>query len=111
MKKLTLWQKKNIETQNYVCFETFQTFITENNIKVPVDIISQITLHLISLKDNFNFYFLEEMEKFQKNKWVVNLFQDTILTEISTKADEELFDISEDTSLKLKYNRNKLIEF
>lgn len=110
MKKLTLWQK-NIEKQNYDCFETFQTFITENNIKVPDDIISQIILHLISLKDNFNFYFLEEMEKCQKNKWVVNPFQDAVLTGISTKADEELIDISEDTSLKLKFRRNNLIEF
>jgi len=110
MKKLTLWQK-NIEKQNHNCFETFQTFITENNIKVPIDIISQITLHLISLKDNFNFYFLEEMEKYQKNIRVVNPFQDAILTEISTKADEELIDISEDTSLKLKFSRNHLIKF
>jgi len=53
--------------QNYDCFETFQTFITENNIKIPDDIISQITLHLILLKGNFYFYFLEEMEKCQKN--------------------------------------------
>ena len=60
MKKLTLWQS-NIEKQNYDCFETFQTFITENDIKVADDIISHISLHLISLKDNFNFYFLEEM--------------------------------------------------
>ncbi|KAL4148808.1 hypothetical protein QTP88_002960 [Uroleucon formosanum] len=110
MKKLTLW-KKNIEKQNYDCFETFQTFITKNNVKVPVDVISQITLHLISLKDNFNFYFLEEMEKYQKNIWVVNPFQDAILTGISTKSDEELIDISEDTSLKLKFSRNHLIEF
>lgn len=110
IKKLTLWQK-NMEMQNYDCFETFQTFITENNIKIPDDIISQITLHLISLKDNFYFYFLEEMEKCQKNNWIVNPFQDAMLTGISTKADEELIDISEDTSLKLKFSRNNLIEF
>ncbi|KAL4103234.1 hypothetical protein QTP88_018611 [Uroleucon formosanum] len=71
---------------------------------VPVDIISQSTLHLNSLKDNFNFYFIDEMEKYQKNIWVVNPFQDAILTGISIKADEELIDISEDTALKLKFN-------
>lgn len=54
MKKLSLWQK-NIEKRNYDCFETFQIFIAENNSKVSDDIISQITLHLISLKDNFEF--------------------------------------------------------
>ncbi|KAL4131708.1 hypothetical protein QTP88_008982 [Uroleucon formosanum] len=51
------------------------------------------------------------MEKYQKNIWVVNPFQDAILTGISIKADEELIDISEDTSLKLKFRRNHLIEF
>lgn len=74
MKKLTLWQS-NIEKQNYDCFETFQTFITENDIKVVDDIISHISLHLISLKDNFNFYFLEEMKKYEQNSWVVNPFR------------------------------------
>lgn len=65
MKKLTLWQN-NIEKQNYDCFETFQTFITENDIKVADDIISHISLHLISLKDNCNFHFLVEMKNMNK---------------------------------------------
>ncbi|KAL4108255.1 hypothetical protein QTP88_018486 [Uroleucon formosanum] len=110
MKKLTLWQS-NIEKQNYDCFETFQTFITENNIKVADDIISHISLHLISLKDNFNFYFLEEMKKYEQNSWVVNPFQKSISTGISTKADEELIDLSENSSLKLQFSRNNVIQF
>jgi hypothetical protein len=32
-------------------------------------------------------------------------------TGISTKADEELIDVSEDTSLKLNFNRIKLAQF
>lgn len=63
MKKLTLWQN-NIEKQNYDCFETFKIFITENDIKIADAIIRHISLHLISLKDNFNFYFLGEMKKY-----------------------------------------------
>lgn len=110
MKKLTLWQS-NIEKQNYDCFETFQTFITENDIKVADDIISHISLHLISLKDNFNFYFLEEMKKYEQNSWVVNPFQKSISTGISTKADEELIDLSENSSLKLQFSRNNVIQF
>jgi hypothetical protein len=99
MKKLTLWQN-NIEKKNCDLFETFQTFITENDIKVADDIINHISLHLISLKDNFNFYFLEEMKKYEQNKWVVNPFLETVSTEISIKADEEIIDLSEDSSLK-----------
>ncbi|XP_050523920.1 zinc finger BED domain-containing protein 5-like [Daktulosphaira vitifoliae] len=109
--EVALFLKEKTDLQNYDCFETFQTFITENNIKVPDDIINQITLHLISLKDNFKLYFFEEIEKYQKKNWVVNPFQDATLTGISTKAEEELIDLSEDASLKLKYSRNNLIKF
>jgi len=55
MKKLTLWQK-NIENKNYNCFETFQSRKLFENFFY---IISQIIFHLILLKDNFDFYFLE----------------------------------------------------
>lgn len=50
------------------------------------------------------------MKKCQQNNWVMNPFQDTISTR-PTKADEELIDISEDKSLKLKFNCNNLIQF
>lgn len=38
-----------------ILFETFQTFITKNDIKVADVIINHISLHLITLKDNFHF--------------------------------------------------------
>jgi len=63
------------------------------------------------LKDNFNFYFLEEMKKYEQNSWVVNPFQEAISTGISTKADEELIDLSEDSSLKLQFSHNNVIPF
>jgi hypothetical protein len=77
MIKLTLKQN-NTEKQNYVCFETSQIFITKSDIKLAEDIINHISLHLISLKDNFNFYFLEEMKKYEQNSWIVNLFQEAV---------------------------------
>lgn len=63
------------------------------------------------MKDNFNFYFLEEKKKYEQNSWVVNPFQKAISTEISTKAYEELIDLSENSSLKLQFSRNNVIQF
>lgn len=41
----------------------------------------------------------------------MNPFQETISTGILTKADEELIDLSEDSSLKLQFSRNNVIQF
>jgi hypothetical protein len=46
----------------------------------------------------------------QKNR-IGNSFQGDMTTGISTKADEELIDLSEDTSLKLNFNCTKLTQF
>jgi hypothetical protein len=62
------------------------------------------------LKKNFDCYCLEEINCQQKN-WIANPFQGEMATGISTKADEEFIDLSEDTSLKLNFNRSKLTQF
>ena len=38
----------------------------------------------------------------QQKKWIMNLFQSAMTTGISTKADEEHIDLSEDSSLEMK---------
>jgi hypothetical protein len=62
IKKLVLW-KKNIEDSKYDCFETFETFIIENDVKLADGIITEISAHLNALKKNFDCYFLEEIKK------------------------------------------------
>jgi hypothetical protein len=51
------------------------------------------------------------MENCQQKKWIANPFQGDMTTGISTKADEELIDLSEDTSIKLNFDRRKLTQF
>ena len=41
----------------------------------------------------------------------MNPFQPGIKTGISTKAEKQLFDLSEDTLLKMDFNSKKLIQF
>jgi hypothetical protein len=50
------------------------------------------------------------MKNCQQKNWTANPFQGGMTTGISTKADEELIDLSEDT-LELNFNRRKLAQF
>jgi hypothetical protein len=76
-------------------------------VKLADGIISEISAHLNALKKNFDCYFLEEMKNCQQKNWIANPFQVDMTTGISTKADEELIDLSEATLLKLNFNRRK----
>ncbi|XP_063302509.1 zinc finger BED domain-containing protein 5-like [Pelobates fuscus] len=110
-KKISLWER-NIKHQNYDCFETFATFIIENQVTPADDLILVILAHLDSLKKSFDNYFSEEIRNCEKNIWIVNPFRsDDVATGISTVADEELIDLSEDTFLKMNFDRKKLIPF
>ena len=110
MKKLFLW-KNCINNRNYECFETLQTFVMENEVEVDDSVIIDISDHLDKLTENFDNYFQEEMNNLHQKRWIMNPFQPAMTTGISTKADEELFDLSEDSSLKMNFNTRKLIEF
>ena len=110
MKKLFLW-KNYINNRNYECFETLQTFVMENEVEVDDSVIIDISDHLDKLTENFDNYFQEEMNNLHQKRWIMNPFQPAMTTGISTKADEELFDLSEDSSLKMNFNTRKLIEF
>ena len=110
MKKLALW-KNCINNRNYDCFETSQTFIIETETKVSDGIISKISEHLNKLKESFEFYFYEEMNAMQQKRWIMNPFQSAMTTGISTKADEELINLSEDSSLEMNFSTRKLVQF
>ena len=72
-----------------------------------VCIISEISEHLNKLKESFKFYFHEEMNAMQQKIWIMNPFQSAITTGISTKADDELIDLSEDSSLEMNFSTRK----
>ena len=109
MKKLVLW-KNCINNQNYDCFETLQTFIIKIEEKVDDGIISEISEYLNKLKESFEFYFHEEMNAMPQKRWIINPFKPAMTTGISTKADEELIDLSEDSSLEMNFNTRKLVQ-
>jgi hypothetical protein len=111
MKKLLLW-KNNIENKMFGCFESFSNFIIENQIEVDDNIITSISDHLLTLKDNFDSYFLRDMENYQQMKLISNPFQEhDMQNELSIKAKEELIELFEDSVFKMNFNRKKLINF
>lgn len=99
MKKLLLWESC-IKNGKYDCFETLETLIVENQAQPKMNVLSAIAAHLSLLRNNFDTYFGEEMTN-----------QDQLPTNMSTKASEELIDLSEDTSLKNTFNRKQLTKF
>ena len=110
MKKLVL-RKNYINNRNYDCFETLQTFIIEIKSEVDDGIISEISEHLNKLKESFELYFHEEMNAMQQKRWIMNSFQSAMTTGISTKADKELIDLSEDFSFEMNFSTRKLVQF
>ena len=51
------------------------------------------------------------MKVLQQKRWIIDPFQSDMTTGISTKADEELIDLSEDSALKMNFNTKKLAQF
>lgn len=48
------------------CFESFSNCMIENQIEVDDSIITSMYDHLPTLKDNFDSYFLRQMENYHK---------------------------------------------
>ena len=88
------------------------TITIENQIEVDDSIITSISDHLQTLKDNFDSYSLSEMENYQQMKWISNPFQEHDMTSgLSIRAKEELIELFEDSVFKMDFNRKKLISF
>jgi len=80
---------------------------------VDDSIITSISDHLHTLKDNFDSYFLREMENYQQMKWISNFFQEHDMTNgLSVKAKEELIELYyEDSVFKMNFNQKKINTF
>ena len=73
-------------------------------LKVTSSQISAISAHCNAFKDNFDCYLLEEMKNCQQTNWIAHAIPSDMTTGISTRAVEELVELSEDTSLKMNFN-------
>ena len=51
------------------------------------------------------------MNAMQQKRWIMNSFQSAMMTGISTKADEELIDLSENSFVEMNFSTRKLVQF
>lgn len=109
-KKLLLWKRKLEENQvNTDCFPALHGILQENCMELLEPSIKIIfTQHLSSLSKHFDNYFPENLEQYD---WVRNPFQSNSSSTLSTVEEEQLIELSCDSSLKLQYNKDKLLEF
>lgn len=109
-KKLLFWKRKLEDDQiNTDCFPGLQGILQENSIEILDPSLKIIfTQHLSSLREHFEKYFPENLEQYD---WVRNPFQSTLPSTLSTEEEEQLIELSCDSSLKLHYDKDKLLEF
>ncbi|CAK1599034.1 unnamed protein product [Parnassius mnemosyne] len=111
-KKLLLWKRKLEEDHAHTdCFPAIQCILQENSTESldPSLLVKLIfTQHLSSLSEQFENYFPENLEQYD---WVRNPFQSTAPSTLSTKEEEQLIELYCDSSLKLQYDKDKLLEF
>ena len=50
------------------------------------------------------------MNAMQQKRWIMNPFQSAMTTGISAKPDEELINLSEDSSLEMNFSTRKLLQ-
>lgn len=108
-KKLLLWKRKLEEEQvNTDCFPALQDILQEKSLSLDPSLKIIFTQHLSSLSEHFEQYFPENLERYD---WVRNPFQSTTPSTLSTEEEEQLIELSCDSSLKLQYNKDKLLQF
>lgn len=89
-------------------FPCLQHFMKDNEIGLTADIFSIIEGHLSELHVHFEKYFPENSDRFQ---WVRNPFSNDSPSDFNTAEEEELIELSSDSSLKVKFSSMKLSTF
>ena len=99
------------QSSKFIMLPCLNNFIKNQEMDIEF-IKSSISDHLISLKNNFLKYFLPDVDTSRFN-WVQNAFAasgDTV-QHLPVKAQEEFADLSTDTQLKLKFEKQPLSSF
>ena len=110
LRKLQLWINL-AESSKFVMFPYLNDFIENQEMDIEL-IKSSISDHLNSLKNNFLKYFLSDVDT-SRFDWVQNpvaASADTV-QHLPVKAQEEFTDLSTDTQLKQKFQKQPLSSF
>lgn len=109
MRKLELW-RNSIESDTLDMFSTLVSMVQDtDNPVLPMDIKSCLLDHLIMLKVHFEKYFCSDFDEFN---WIKNPFENGPgPSSLNVNEQEQLIDLTSDTSLKSKFKELSLLEF
>ncbi|XP_023211413.1 zinc finger BED domain-containing protein 5-like, partial [Centruroides sculpturatus] len=110
-KKLLLWKRK-IEEEHEItdCFPVLNGFLQEKSIQNLEPSLQLIFIqHLSTLSIHFDTYFPKNVNQYD---WIRDPFQSIPTpSTLSTVEEEQLLQLSCDTSLKLRFDKDKLFQF
>ncbi|XP_025407445.1 zinc finger BED domain-containing protein 5-like [Sipha flava] len=109
IKKIELWQRKLTEENGKTtCFSFLKSFLEDNDLELPMSSLNIISDHLMTLKNHFEKYFPEDIVQYN---WIKDPFSENPLPNFTTTEEEQLIDISSDSSLRMKFSSFSLLEF
>jgi len=109
IKKIELWQRKLTEENGKAtCFSFLKSFLEDNDLELPMSSLNIISDHLMTLKNHFEKYFPEDIVQYN---WIKDPFSENPLPNFTTTEEEQLIDISSDSSLRMKFSSFSLLGF
>lgn len=112
LKKINFWIQC-LQMNEYECFGSLSTFLSENSIKLDENIKKNICEHLKHLQLTFDDYFPNRCNISISNNWIRSPFQGnvSIETSLTLQEKEKLIELSCDSSLKAIFKDHSLIDF
>jgi zinc finger BED domain-containing protein 5/7/8/9 len=99
----------DVEQFQVTAFQSLQTFLTENELRLHPDMVEDIKKHCTQLILNFQTYFPEQ---FDDKSWIRNSFSEVALpANFSVEERDQFIELSCDGGLKSKFNKDFLSDF
>jgi hypothetical protein len=94
----------DVEQLQVTAFQSLQTFLTENELRLHPDMVEDIKKHCTQLILNFQTYFPEQ---FDYKSWIRNPFSEVALpADFSVEERDQFIELSCDGGLKSEFNKD-----
>jgi len=109
IKKIDLWQRKlTKENGKTTCLSFLKNFLEDNELELPMNSLKIISDHLVTVKNHFEKYFPEDIVQYN---WIKDPLSKKTLPNFTTTGEEQLIDISSDSSLRMKFSSFSHLKF
>ena len=99
----------DVEQLKVTAFQSLQTFLTENELRLHPDMVEDIKKHCSQLISNFQTY---SPKQFDDKSWIRNPFSEVALpADFSVQERDQFIELSCDGGLKSEFNKDFLSDF